>query len=526
MRQGFKVLLFMGVFFAYLGAQDLKSRLSPAQEKKKGISFAAWWPGLYSLPEADASLAHLAETGASWISLIVTCYQDNISSTRIYASEATPTDDDLIHVFNVARALNLRVMLKPHLDLWEDPAPWRGQIGRAFTREEQWQDWFASYLSFIEHYALLAASQGADLFCVGTELSGTTHRGSEWKKIVSRVRAIFPGPLVYAANHSGEETSLPWWDAVDYIGVDAYYPLASKNNPALTELKAAWQPHMATLASLVTKWQKPLLVTEIGYRSLDGTASRPWDWQAQGPVDLGEQADCYQAAFESLYQQPWLAGLFWWAWSPDPFEGGPGDNGYTPHDKPAEDVLRKWYGGTRRRAVGPEPESTVLRVLEVFRESLEPGWSDCSWEAVREIGARERAWSGQASIRVRLGAWGGLSFCHSRFHSGPYYRLEFWIRTESGKLPDLWVYFHDEDGRTSLRAPVSEKRYSRREIVGTGTWWEISIPLSTIGASRRWLTRLTLQDRTGKETEEFWIDDLRFVGAVRRPESSRAKKGS
>src|SRR4030042_277436 len=91
--------------------------VSHPQEKQKGISYACWWPGLYSLPDSDISLAHLAETGANWISLIVTCYQENLESVRISAGESPPADEDLIHAIGQAHSLGLKVMLKPHLDL-------------------------------------------------------------------------------------------------------------------------------------------------------------------------------------------------------------------------------------------------------------------------------------------------------------------------------------------------------------------------------------------------------------------------
>lgn len=117
----------------------------------------------------------------------------------------------------------------------------------------------------------------------------------------------------------------------------------NEDDPTLEELKAAWAPHVTTLANLAAAWGKPVLFTEIGYCSQDGANQRPWDWRTGGSVDLQEQANTYQAALESLYSQPWFAGAFWWAWGTDAFEGGAGDAGYTPHDKPAEDVLRNWY---------------------------------------------------------------------------------------------------------------------------------------------------------------------------------------
>jgi hypothetical protein len=319
---------------------------------QKGISYAAWGRGLYSLPQSDISLAQLAETGANWIGLIVTCYQDNIGSTSIFATEQTPIDTDLIHALNRAHSLGLRVMLKPHLDLWRDPSHWRGEIGLDFDSEQIWVEWFSSYRGFIEHYAALAEKNSADQFCVGTELVGTSHRASDWRSVVAGIRSRYSGPLVYAANHSGEEISLTWWDAVDIIGVDAYYPLASETNPSLRGLMAAWKPRLEQLAGLAAKWQKRLILTEIGYRSLDGAASQPWNWQISGEVDLGEQAACYRAALEAFSPQPWFRGIFWWSWGPDPLEGGPADNGYSPHGKPAEGILRSWFEVILRRG-GP-----------------------------------------------------------------------------------------------------------------------------------------------------------------------------
>lgn len=333
---------------AICAAADVRSGSTPIPKKQKGMSYATWTAGAYSLPDSDTSLEQLAETGANWIALIVTCYQDDLTSTQIAANASTPTDADLIHVIQRAHGLGLKVLLKPHLDLAQDPAHWRGEIGNATTTESQWADWFAAYRSFIEHYAELASAYGADQFCVGTELEGTSHRAAEWREIVAAVRAKYDGPITYAGNHDGEELRLTWWDAVDSIGVDAYYPLTTRTDPSLSQLRAAWQVRTAALAGLAAKWQKPIILTEIGYRSIDGAAMHPWDYQTTAKIDLAEQAVCYQAALESVYGQPWFAGIYWWAWSPDPRKGGPTDDDYTPHGKPAEAILRAWYQATDR----------------------------------------------------------------------------------------------------------------------------------------------------------------------------------
>ena len=315
---------------------------------QNGLSYMARQSAPFSSPEAERSLSSLAATGANWLSLIVFGYQDTIDSTTItYTTKRTDTDSDLAHVIKGAHQLGLRVMLKPHVDLLKDPAHWRGQIGQDFRSEAQWSLWFASYRDFIEHYAALAQRHGVEQFAVGTELSATAGREADWRTVIASVRKIYDGPLTYAANHGGEEMEIRWWDAVDYIGVDAYYRLADRDNPTAGELEAAWRSRIASLDELASSWNKPILFTEIGYRSINGATRRPSDWQREAPLDLQEQADAYQAVFETVYNQPWFAGLFWWVWSTDPARGGPADDGYSPYGKPAEAILRSWYASPR-----------------------------------------------------------------------------------------------------------------------------------------------------------------------------------
>jgi len=508
-------ILLVALIILVLGLSAGKSRIpSGGIERQKGISYAAWAPGLYSTPDSDLSLVHLAETGANWISLIVTCYQNTLSTTQISATAGTPTDDDLVHVIRQAHGLGLKVMLKPHVDLWNDPAHWRGEIGTAFKGEAEWSSWFSSYQAFILHYADLASAQGADQFCIGTELQGTSGRATDWRKIVAEVRAHYSGPLVYAANHSGEEIGISWWDAVDIIGVDAYYALASKSNPTAPELEAAWRPHVAALAQLAATWQKPIILTEIGYRSLDGAASHPWDWQIEGQIDLKEQADAYKAAFESVYNQPWFSGIFWWSWNPDPWEGGADDDGYTPHDKPAEDVLRSWFGVPPRCVSPSAPESNEFRLMDIYTEGLSSGWVDQSWGADYEFHATDPVRSSAYSLRARLSPWGALSFWHPPFTSTPYYWLEFAIRgSPGGNPPQLSVYFYDRTGAVLHMVSMNNRRYLSRGTVEPGIWKVVSIPLRDLAASRKILSRVSLQDSSGRGSNDFWIDDLRLVGA-------------
>ncbi len=515
-------LPFLAGLFLPASGPSYRPALSPENTlEQKGLSYACWAPGLYADPGAELALENLSRTGAGWIALVVTWYQNDLGSLAIAPTEGTPTDSDLAKAVRTAHALGLKVMLKPHLDLWSDSAHWRGQIGKFYTTESQWQTWFAAYRAFIEHFAALARDLGAEQFCIGCELEGTSGRTEDWRRVVAGVRALYRGPILYAANHSGEELRLDWWDAVDYIGVDAYYPLATHLEPTARELAAAWAPKVAALGGLAARWGKPLLLTEVGYRSLDGACMHPWDYQIRGEVDLEEQADAYRAVREAFSGRPWFSGIYWWSWSPDPYEGGPDDDGFTPHDKPAEDVVREWYGAPKRRAPGPAREPDPEASVDICSEGLGAGWRDGSWNAARDLEATGLVRDGAKAVAASLGAWGGLGFERAPFAAPPrgWLALSFYPLTPD--IPRLWVYLLDASGRALARRRMEDRRFHDDEPVVAGRWNSLWIPLRDLGlglaggAAR--VAGVVIQDSTGLGSPPFRLDDVRLVGPGRRP---------
>jgi sugar phosphate isomerase/epimerase len=321
----------------------------------KGIHFNDWGLDkprppmlgpLYYPTQADVSLKDLAITGANWISVIVRVFQETISSTNITSNQyGTASDKALRHVIDLAHSLGMRVALLPSLALSNDPDHWNGEIGIAFTTEAQWQKWFTSYREFINHYATFAQDAQADLFYIGSELPGVTHREDDWRRIIKEVRERYKGRISYDSVHwgfpQGECERIKWWDAVDYVATDVWYTLTDKNDPTLEELKQAWiqKGYLAELERLAGLFDKPFIISEIGYESKDRTNFEPaLSWLREGPEDLEEQADCYQAALEALWGKPWLKGIFWWQWSATsaPWPG-------SPQGKPAEEVLKRFY---------------------------------------------------------------------------------------------------------------------------------------------------------------------------------------
>jgi hypothetical protein len=313
----------------------------------KGISYESWLAGEFASAESDKTLEQIVvPSGANWIAIIVKCYQDTRTSTAITCGQDrnSALDSEVQHVINRAHELGLKVMLKPHVDLRNLTNSTDGRYRIGFGSDEQaWSAWFESYTAFITHYAELAEAQKAEAFVVGTELWGTVHRETEWRTIIGKVRERFKGLLTYAALTYFEPLQITWWDSLDYIGVDAYFTLTLTNQATIAQMKLGWMPTVAYLEWLSNHWNKPIILTEVGYMSVDGTNVLPGDWSRPGEIDHQEQADAYQALFESFQGRTWWKGVFWWSLDTNPDQGGPNDRGYSFHNKPAEMILKRFF---------------------------------------------------------------------------------------------------------------------------------------------------------------------------------------
>ncbi|NKB71357.1 MAG: hypothetical protein GKR89_30145 [Candidatus Latescibacteria bacterium] len=298
---------------------------------------------------SQRSLYHLkSRVRAEWIALNPMGHQQTYNDPNIYL-EANPPDAHLRQAIIEARQLGLGVMLKPHIWLQDrSREEWRGAIG--MDSADAWERWFASYQRFIVHYARIAADTQVDLFCIGTELARTSREHPDaWRRLIAHIRTLYSGPLVYAANWWEEYEEISFWDALDYIGVNAFFPLSQRARPPLTLLRRNAGDLAQRLAAVAWRFNRPLIFTEVGFKSVPGTSVQPWAWTRQfQAVDLEAQARCYQAILSTFWEQPWFYGMYWWRWYSDPRRGGSHDSDFTPQNKPAEKILTQWYSRPTR----------------------------------------------------------------------------------------------------------------------------------------------------------------------------------
>lgn len=285
----------------------------------------------------DQFLKDIKEAGASHVGFVISWYQKHVKATRIERDELkTVSDARLIQTIHQARARGLQVFLLPIVRLRErGPEDWRGVIKPTVLDE-----WWSSYRNYILHYAQLSQVHGVELFSVGSELVSMESYRERWLTLIDNVRQVYRGMLVYSANWDHYEP-VTFWDALDYIGISNYYELSKKILPPVEELRQTW----TRLRQHIETWKQryprqPLIFTEVGYYSQEGTNIYPWDYTRDKKLSLEEQRRCYQAFVDVWGQSQVLQGAFFWNWfSP----GGPADKGYTPRGKPAECILRGWY---------------------------------------------------------------------------------------------------------------------------------------------------------------------------------------
>ena len=242
-------------------------------------------------------------------------------------------------------------MLKPHI--WLRPPAWPGSIDH--RTDAAWAAWFAGYRAFILHYAALAQREGMDAFCIGNELQHASLREREWRELIGAVRAAYSGPITYGAT-AEEVTGVPFWDAVDFIGVSAYFVLTPDKTPAPAALSAAWRPVSDRLRALSARHGKRVVFTEIGYRSADFAAWRHWEITDEAPVNLRAQQNAYASFFDAVWGEEWMGGAYFWKWFSHPGHSGPDSNDFEFEGKPAAEIVAAAY---RAEAAGGDVRAAV-----------------------------------------------------------------------------------------------------------------------------------------------------------------------
>lgn len=299
----------------------------------------------YGTQDSLESKQELVKLGVDWVSLTPFGWQKSLESREVGRNtgshQAGETDERMIREIAQARQLGLKVMLKPHL--WVNHSDWRGHIKPAGA--DGWEAWFKSYGEFILHYARMAQEHKVEALVIGLELASSSWgQPQRWEALIQEIRAVYQGKIIYAANWN-EAEGVTFWDKVDWIGIQFFPPLTESLEPSYDELAKSIDAQLDVYEKLSRKYQRPVVLTEYGYKSIKAAAISPHTWPEHLPeearsYDEGVQALAFKALFNRVGRRDFIQGIYLWKWFTDVNTDEEGRIGFSPRGKKAASVMK------------------------------------------------------------------------------------------------------------------------------------------------------------------------------------------
>lgn len=302
-------------------------------------------PGVgYGTAASGEALDELVALGSNWVSFTPFGRMWSTRDPDVRMDFEAPFRDNREAVKRViaqAHARGLWVLLIPHI--WTDTGGWRGEI--AFDDARGWQRWFAAYTRFVTAWARVAEEAGADMLSVAVEMCSSSGR-PEWQGVIDAIRREYRGLLTYSANWD-EEDRVTFWDRLDVIGIQAFYPLAERPGASLDALRRAAVERADRIERWALREGRPVMFTEFGYTARTDPTLRPWEWpdgMQNVRVDAHAQAEGYRALMEAFIPRRWFAGGFVWRYYSNPMDSSQeAPWGFSPRGREGEQVLRELY---------------------------------------------------------------------------------------------------------------------------------------------------------------------------------------
>ncbi len=264
-----------------------------------------------------STIQSIREVGAGWVATHPYAVIRDDGSVRFRDFDPADPPAHLIHPIREAHRQGLKILIKPHLAYWGSPFAWRGEI--EFDSPEEWDRFWRDYERWIVKLAV--ACHEADGFVVGTELDRTLGHEERWRRVIAGVREATDAPLTYAANWP-DYRRVSFWDALDVIGIQAYFPVSDAPSPERSDIERGWRSKMAELRAYAEEQNRRVVFTELGYNRSHEAAERPWEYRVDGPEAEELQATLLRAALQAVESEPVVVGVFLWKWFPDPYPVG------------------------------------------------------------------------------------------------------------------------------------------------------------------------------------------------------------
>jgi hypothetical protein len=141
---------------------------------------------------------------------------------------------------------------------------------------------------------------------------------------------------------------------LDFLSIDAYYPLDVSASATAAHLEEAWGPGVAQLERIAAESGMPVVVTEVGTASRRASFRAPSAANLGAPLDLEAQRRYYEASCNALRGA--VRGMYWWHMTPYIPDAPLNDMDFDPTGKPAEAELP----GTIPARTSPRRDSMTI----------------------------------------------------------------------------------------------------------------------------------------------------------------------
>ncbi|MHA1150889.1 MAG: glycoside hydrolase family 113 [Promethearchaeota archaeon] len=338
---GGSLLTFLSSFWYYYSIQQEGTNYEDISFQR-GMSFTTWGADSFNSSKAREEILKMKEIDIEWIGVNIWWIQENIDATEIEEGSWSDTAANITALFEFIHLNGMKVFFKPMLD--SKDSVWRSYIKAS-------PKWIKEYNRFIKYTAEIAENGSVEVFCIGCEMGNWQVKSNAVRELIKDIRKIFSGDLTYAANHDSF-WYIDWWDAVDIIGVDAYFSFTLSYDPTLQDMIDVWNGFYDEFHKFQKKWNKPILFTEIGCQNRDGCNIAPNDNKYSIKQDEKEFQMFYKSLFESkIWTAPWFKGTYWWIWDLREIDEDD-DNGFTPQLSIIKSTLQKYYS-ERRNIIYP-----------------------------------------------------------------------------------------------------------------------------------------------------------------------------
>ncbi len=310
--------------------------LSDQVDKFNGLSLSGG-RSLYSQEMFDVMVA---QTSANAIAIIPYAFSPGDTSLyfNIDRQWISEREEGLVHTISLARQKGFSIMIKPHI--WVRGQGWAGEF--ELNNDQEWKVWEKKYKQYVLSMARLAETYDAEVFCIGTEMRLAVRQRPEFFiDLIKAVRKQYGGKITYAANWDNYE-HVVFWNHLDFVGIDAYFPVLEAKTPTIAEAAEAFGSLSNALKAFSENQGKPILFTEFGFESVDHNLNGHWR-QNNKVFNAQAQENAFHAFFSVFWNEPYIAGGFLWKYFPDYMSNEPLEDTFSPQGKPAINVIRKYY---------------------------------------------------------------------------------------------------------------------------------------------------------------------------------------